>query len=751
MAKLILAEEGSKPQAPSAGSLEFYAKTDDNLYIQNSAGVETMLNIPATGVTSVGLLDGSTASIYNISGSPVTSTGTLTFSLVNQNQNLIFAGPSSGSAAQPTFRSLTAADLPAISLSSGVIGTLSVANGGTGQTSNSAAFNALSPITATGDLIIGTGANTASNLAIGLANYVLTSNGTTASWQPVSGSGTVTSVALSDGSTTPIYTVSGSPVTGSGTITETLINQSANTIFAGPTTGSASQPSFRALVANDIPSLSSSYVTTVNGSSGAITLNAISQLTGDVTTSAASGSQSEASTVAKIQGVSVGTPTGTGNVVFSASPTFTGTILSANNTMSGTLIVPTVEGAASGGTLLVQGGTAASNGNGGNLNLYGAAGSNVSTGGNGGTVAISGGNANGSGGSNQSGGAVNLTAGSSIGSGTGGTITLQCGTGGTGTGSAGATGGTVNVIGGTGGAGSSTSGNGGGATLKAGSGGGGVAGGQGGTAQITGGTGGTGSSTGGNGGPANVQGGSPGSVAGASGGSVTIAAGQGSSTGTGGAGGSVTISTGQANGDNSTNYGGGSLTLSVGKSYGSSGGSNITMTAGTGGIGTSTTGANGGNTTINAGNGGAGSSTGGTGGNIILAAGTGGNSTTPGSGGYISFQPASTTSTSEVLRVTATNVYTTNAPLTINTPGFGLQIKHGSNCKLGTSTLSAGSVTVANTAVTANSIIFLTVQASGGTMGFLSVGTKTVGTSFVINSSSSTDTSTVAWMIVEGI
>ena len=46
----------------------------------------------------------------------------------------------------------------------------------------------------------------------------------------------------------------------SGTLS--LNNQSANTILAGPTTGSAAAPTFRALVAADIPDLSSSYVTT---------------------------------------------------------------------------------------------------------------------------------------------------------------------------------------------------------------------------------------------------------------------------------------------------------------------------------------------------------------------------------------------------------------------------------------------------------------------------------------------------------
>lgn len=90
-------------------------------------------------------------------------------------------------------------------------------------------------------------------------NQVMQWNGTT--WTPATistGSGTVTSVALSLPS---IFSVSGSPVTTSGTLTGTLATQSANTVLAGPTTGGAATPSFRALVAADIPTLS--YVTSV--------------------------------------------------------------------------------------------------------------------------------------------------------------------------------------------------------------------------------------------------------------------------------------------------------------------------------------------------------------------------------------------------------------------------------------------------------------------------------------------------------
>jgi len=59
---------------------------------------------------------------------------------------------------------------------------VTVGQGGTGASSASAGFNALSPITTTGDLIIGDGTNSATRLAIGSNSYVLTSNGTTASW-----------------------------------------------------------------------------------------------------------------------------------------------------------------------------------------------------------------------------------------------------------------------------------------------------------------------------------------------------------------------------------------------------------------------------------------------------------------------------------------------------------------------------------------------------------------------------------------
>lgn len=74
-----------------------------------AAGAANCAAPPQGTVTSVGL---GLPSIFSVSGSPVTGAGMLSASLTVQSANLIFAGPSSGTATVPTFRALVAADLP---------------------------------------------------------------------------------------------------------------------------------------------------------------------------------------------------------------------------------------------------------------------------------------------------------------------------------------------------------------------------------------------------------------------------------------------------------------------------------------------------------------------------------------------------------------------------------------------------------------------------------------------------------------
>jgi hypothetical protein len=105
------------------------------------------------------------------------------------------------------------------------------------------------------------------------------------------GAGTVTSVDL----TMPaIFSVSGNPVTGAGTLAVTLANANANLVLAGPTTGSPDVPAFRALVAADIPSLSSIYLTPAGSQAVSNKTGLISQWTNDsgYLTSSSTGSSS---------------------------------------------------------------------------------------------------------------------------------------------------------------------------------------------------------------------------------------------------------------------------------------------------------------------------------------------------------------------------------------------------------------------------------------------------------------------------
>jgi hypothetical protein len=83
-------------------------------------------------------------------------------------------------------------------------------------------------------------------------NHLFVWNGS--GWEQASGgggSGTVTSVGLSLPS---IFTITVSPVTTAGTLTATLATQTTNLVFASPN-GSTGAPTFRALVAADLPRL----------------------------------------------------------------------------------------------------------------------------------------------------------------------------------------------------------------------------------------------------------------------------------------------------------------------------------------------------------------------------------------------------------------------------------------------------------------------------------------------------------------
>jgi hypothetical protein len=97
------------------------------------------------------------------------------------------------------------------------------------------------------------------------------------------GGGTVTSVAL----TVPSgLSVAGSPITGAGTLAVTETTQSANTVKAGPASGGAATPGYRALAAADIPVIPESGVTNLTSDLAAKAPLASPTFTGIVTTPA---------------------------------------------------------------------------------------------------------------------------------------------------------------------------------------------------------------------------------------------------------------------------------------------------------------------------------------------------------------------------------------------------------------------------------------------------------------------------------
>jgi hypothetical protein len=118
-----------------------------------------------------------------------------------------------------------------IGLSTHVSGTLPIGNGGTGQTTASAAFDALNPMTTVGDMIYEGSGPTAVRLPIGSSNQVLTVVGGIPSWETPS-SGGVTTISFGSTGLTPSTATSGA-VTVAGTLGATSGGTGQSTYATG--------------------------------------------------------------------------------------------------------------------------------------------------------------------------------------------------------------------------------------------------------------------------------------------------------------------------------------------------------------------------------------------------------------------------------------------------------------------------------------------------------------------------------------
>jgi trimeric autotransporter adhesin len=156
-----------------------------------SISVGTVTSVGGTGTVSGLTLTGTVTSSGNL-----TLGGTLAVTpsdFASQTANTFLAAPN-GSAGTPSFRAIVAADVPTLNqnttgTAAGLSATLTIASGGTGQTTATAAFDALAPTTTKGDLIVSNGTDNV-RLGVGTDAYVLTADSASAAgvkWAAASG------------------------------------------------------------------------------------------------------------------------------------------------------------------------------------------------------------------------------------------------------------------------------------------------------------------------------------------------------------------------------------------------------------------------------------------------------------------------------------------------------------------------------------------------------------------------------------
>jgi hypothetical protein len=225
------------------------------------SGATGNITISNTGVLSLAFTGGTLYGNIAAAAGAVTLAPTLN----TQTAATVFAGPTSGIPAVPTFRTLANTDLPGngaitVTGSTGLsIGGSPVSLGGTLTLTNT---GVTSNFAGTGINVSGpTGAVTISNTGI----LGITGSGAginvTAGQNPVVTNTGVTSFAFTGGT---LYSNAASS-TGAVTLAPALNTQTANTVFAGPTTGAAAAPTFRTLGNTDLPG---NGAITVTGSTG---------------------------------------------------------------------------------------------------------------------------------------------------------------------------------------------------------------------------------------------------------------------------------------------------------------------------------------------------------------------------------------------------------------------------------------------------------------------------------------------------
>lgn len=263
-------------------------------------------------VTSV---DMTVPSFLSIAGVPITTSGTIALTLATQSANTVFAGPTSGGAAMPTYRSLVGADLP--NPSSTTLGGVRSAVAVSHQWINSISTSGIPALSQPAFTDI-SGTATGAQLPL----PAVASLGGVFSKAVVSHN-FLTGISSADGSVSqaqPAFTDI------SGTATGSQLPLPAVASLGGVFSKAVVSNNFLTGISSVDGSVSQAQPAFTN-ISGSVAASQMPALTGDVTTSAGA----VATTVAKIQSVTVSGVTGTANVAFSDSPNFTTSVTFATN------------------------------------------------------------------------------------------------------------------------------------------------------------------------------------------------------------------------------------------------------------------------------------------------------------------------------------------------------------------------------------------------------------------------------------